>query len=43
MLHLLHDQKSYEAHRSAVDVFQPIYVEAFPDDDEREDMRCSVG
>jgi hypothetical protein len=37
MLHLLHDQKSYEAYRSAVDVFQPIYVEAFPDDDERED------
>ena len=37
MLHLLHDLKSYEAHRSAVDVFQPIYLEAFPDDDERED------
>lgn len=37
MLNLLHNKKSYDAHRSAVDLFQPIYLEAFPDDDERED------
>jgi len=36
-LHLLHDQKSYDAHRPQLDAFYAVYLEAFPDEDERED------
>jgi GNAT superfamily N-acetyltransferase len=36
-LHLIHDQKSYEIHRSQIDDFYLVYLEAFPDEDERED------
>ena len=37
MEHLIHNDASYTEHLSCIEAFLPIYVEAFPDADERED------
>lgn len=36
-LHLIHDQQSYALQRSELAEFYAVYLEAFPDEDERED------
>ncbi|MEY3728136.1 MAG: hypothetical protein RL098_1608 [Bacteroidota bacterium] len=39
MEHLIYDQASYNEHLSCIEAFLPIYEEAFPDANEREDWK----